>query len=269
MALNVPENAVEVVNRAKVDVVRALPGVNPFLRNSWIGALVSAFGNRVFDLYFALQRAALEAIPDTAVLSLEQWAAIWDILRNPAVKATGRIALTGTATGAVVVGTPWVSSDGKQYLATTGGSIVLQSLTVASITRVGSVATLTTDNDHLIASNVLITITGALQTEYNITGPTCTVTGAKTLTFAVSATPATPATGGWASGAADGTLGVGAAAPARRSPRFGSVRPPLPAATAAVGPAAIGTGAVAITSSVAGTAAWSSRNWANRAMSAV
>lgn len=198
MALELPTTATEVDQRMKVDVGRELPNANPFLKNSWLGALVTSLANRVFDFYYALRQAEQEAIPDTAVINLEQWAAIWNVLRTPATPAVGNVVVTGVAGGVIVTGvepTTWVSSDGMRYAATSGGSIVLQSLAVTSITRVGAVATLTTVSDHLIASNVAISITGANESEYNVTGAACTVTGAKTLTFAVSGTPTTPATG--------------------------------------------------------------------------
>jgi len=198
MALDVPKTATEVDQRMKVDISREVTNSNPFLKNSWIGALATALSNRVFDFYFALRRAELEAIPDTAVLTLEQWAAIWKVLRKAASPASGRLAVIGTAGGVIITGadaTSWVASGGEVYKATAGGSIALQSLSVASITRVGSVATLTTDNDHLIASNVLITVTGAGKIQYNVTNLICTVTGPKTLTYAVTGSPATPATG--------------------------------------------------------------------------
>jgi uncharacterized phage protein gp47/JayE len=198
MALELPTTATEVDQRMKVDVTRELPNANPFLKNSWLGALVTALANRVFDFYYALKRAQLEAIPDTATLTLEQWAAIWNITRKAASPAIGILAVTGTAGGAIVTGldqTIWISSDGLRYGATSAGVISLQSLAIDTLTRIGNTAFLTTISDHLIASNVLITITDADQSEYNVTAAQCTVTGSKTLTFAVSGSPDTPATG--------------------------------------------------------------------------
>lgn len=195
MALNLPSTASEVDQRSRVDVGREIENSNPFLRNSWLGALVSAFANRIFDFYLALEQAALEAIPDTADINLEQWAAIWNILRQPATAANGRVAVGGTITGTVPVDTLFVSTDGAQYRATSAGSIINQVLAVTSITRVGTTATLTTTNDHLLASNIVIDVTGAVQTEYNVIGAAIIVTGATTLTYQVTGTPATPATG--------------------------------------------------------------------------
>lgn len=65
---------------------------------------------------------------------------------------------------------------------------------IASITRSGATATVTTASAHGRTTGDVITIAGADQPEYNVTA-TITVTGTTTFTFAVSGTPATPATG--------------------------------------------------------------------------
>lgn len=65
---------------------------------------------------------------------------------------------------------------------------------VTSITRSGSVATVTTPYDHGFSTGQSITISGATQTEYNGTF-TITVIGATSFTYTVTGTPATPATG--------------------------------------------------------------------------
>lgn len=196
MALTLPETATELDQRSRVDVSRELTGSNPFLQNSWLGALISAAANRNFDFYLALRQAELEGIPDTAELRLEQWAAIWDILKQPAVVASGRIVATNSSVGGVIlIGTVWVSSDGSQYETMEAGTIVSQVLSVDTLTFLGGIATLTTNNDHMLGSNVLITVAGAVETEYNGSGLIVTVTGPKTLTYAVAGSPSTPATG--------------------------------------------------------------------------
>lgn len=67
-------------------------------------------------------------------------------------------------------------------------------LSVTSITRAGSTATLTAAANHNLRTGDLIVVAGAAQSEYN--GQfAVTVTGATTLTYTVTGTPATPATG--------------------------------------------------------------------------
>lgn len=65
---------------------------------------------------------------------------------------------------------------------------------VASITRVGAVATVTTQSAHGFTTGDFVTHAGATQPEYNGEFQV-TVTGPTTYTVAVSGTPATPATG--------------------------------------------------------------------------
>lgn len=66
--------------------------------------------------------------------------------------------------------------------------------TVSSITRSSQTATVTTGSAHNLVTGAEITMSGASQTEYNITA-IVTVTGATTFTYTVSGTPVTPATG--------------------------------------------------------------------------
>lgn len=72
------------------------------------------------------------------------------------------------------------------------GAAVLQS--VSTITRVSTIATVTTTVDHSIGNGQLVTIQGAVETEYNGTFQ-ATVTGSDTVTYEVTGAPATPATG--------------------------------------------------------------------------
>ena len=66
--------------------------------------------------------------------------------------------------------------------------------TILSITRAASVATVTTDGDHHLPSNTEVTITGAVETEYNGT-VVITKTGADTFEYTVPGAPTSPATG--------------------------------------------------------------------------
>jgi|GEM_PF-1739293 len=67
-------------------------------------------------------------------------------------------------------------------------------ITISSITRASSTATVTTASNHGLATNSIAVISGATQTEYN-GAFIATVTGATTFTYTVTGTPATPATG--------------------------------------------------------------------------
>lgn len=68
-------------------------------------------------------------------------------------------------------------------------------LTVTSITRSGTTATVTTAVAHGRSTGANVTITGAAETDYNVINAEITVTGSDTFTFEVANSPSTPATG--------------------------------------------------------------------------
>ena len=195
MALNIPQTAAEVVQRSKVDVQRELEGSNPFLKNSFLGAIVTANGNRVFDFYTQLQLGINESFPDTADgLFLDRWAAIYGQTRLAATQAEGNIVFTGTLASIIPISTNLQNSDGSIYITTAAGTIANNVISVTSLTRSGVTATVVTASAHSLASNVAVTIAGADQTEYNGV-QTITIVNTTTFTYVVAGTPATPATG--------------------------------------------------------------------------
>lgn len=206
MALNLPSSALSIVNRIKTDIQRAVAGSNPFLKNSWLGAIAAGIANRIFDFYLQLAEALRQAFPHTATgQNLIDWAGDFGITRLPAFAATGTVLFTGTAAATVPGGTELSSSDGVLYTTDVVITISATTLSVSSITRVGTVATVTTPTAHNLGSIVPVTISGAVETEYNGV-KSITVTGPTTFTFDVAGSPATPATG---TITASGTYGAG------------------------------------------------------------
>ena len=195
MALDIPDSAAEVKNRAQTDVERELPGSNPRLKNSWLFALVTGYANRIFDFYTQLTIAISQNFPDTATGSfLERWAAIWGKERLAATQASGNIVGTGVDTSPVPISTSFTFGSAV-YTSTAASVIAAQVENVTSITRSGTTATVTTDSDHELANNVPTSIAGAVETEYNVADAVITVTGPDTFEYQVSGSPSTPATG--------------------------------------------------------------------------
>ena len=210
MALTTPSSVDEVIDRAVNDVFLALQefGAKPSLKNSWLNSLIVAYSNRIFDFYFALDQAALEALPDTAVDNLERWATIWGVRRIPGVQSEGTVVATGTVGSTIGKDVVLTSGAGKEYTVDAAVAITTKSLSVFKIERVGTVATLTTTAPHDLTDAVKITVTGAVETEYNVTLAEIVVTGASTLTYTVAGSPSTPATGTILLGADTATLTV-------------------------------------------------------------
>lgn len=202
MALTTPDTAVEVVDRAVNDVELALApvGGKPSLKNSWFNALIVAFANRIFDFYFSLDQAALEALPDTAVDNLERWAAIFGITRIPGAASTGNAIATGVVGSTIPAATVLATGDGKEYAVRTEASIAAFAFPVPAggLTRVAQTATCELSpnvTEHNLANNVKVTITGADQSEYNVVNAEITITSKTAFTYQITGTPATPATG--------------------------------------------------------------------------
>ena len=196
MALEIPGSAQEVENRAQTDVQRELPESNPRLKNSWLLALVTGYSNRIFDFYLQLTEAIKQSFPDTATGTfLERWAAIYGLDRGAANQASGNIVATGAVTSIVPLGKTLSVTGAGIYTTTLAGTISTEVLSVSSIERSGQTATVTTTDNHGLADNVLVTIAGADQSEYNLVDTALTVTGLNEFQYQVSGSPVTPATG--------------------------------------------------------------------------
>lgn len=196
MALNIPGSASEVDQKMKVDVQSELPLSNPFLKNAWLGAILTAIANRQFDFYLQLIEAQKQGFPDTATDDdLDRWAAIWSVIRLAATTAIGNIAFTGTVTTTIPSGTTLADSTGALYDTTAEVDILGQSISVSSLVRAGSTVTATTAVEHNLANNVPVTISGAVETDYNVTDTAILVISTTVFTYTIADTPTTPATG--------------------------------------------------------------------------
>ena len=193
--LNLPENRNEILNRLRADVVNNIPELTDFNRNSFILALLIGLSGRFFD--FSIQQQILidQIFIDTATGDfLERWGTYKNISRNPATQADGRITATGIVTSTITAGTLFNSAASLQYEAQETKSIATEVESVASIARVGNVATVTTDVDHEFPSGIDVTIAGAVETEYNGTIEILVI-ASNQFTYAVAGAPSTPATG--------------------------------------------------------------------------
>jgi hypothetical protein len=113
----------------------------------------------------------------------------WYVSRNQAAGTTGSLARGTVIPAKALVLDYGVSGNGYIESTTIDGTV-----TVTSITRVTTTATVTTDYPHGYQTNDIVLVSGATQTQYN-GAQTITVTGPTTFTFAVAGSPATPATG--------------------------------------------------------------------------
>jgi len=192
MALDLPTSAKAVAQRIRVDVQRAMAGANTALEESWLGGFIRGVADRVFEFYYALARATLQVMPDTTIDFITRWASILGFSQLAATAASGDIVIQGLD-AIVPVGTTFVTADGKEYVTTEAVTIATNTPSISGIASpVGGYSTVTTAAEHGLASNVLIKVSGADQSEYNKAAWTeMTVTGSTTLSYAVSGSPAT------------------------------------------------------------------------------
>lgn len=194
MTFNIPDTEQEVIDRLKTDVQDQLPESNPFFDNSFLQALMVAYGGRTFDFYRQLNILLLEIFPDTATGEfLERWGNFRGVTRNSATAANGDLYATGIDGSVIPNGTTVQSSDGLVYTSTSDATISVN-VTNISIERSGTIATATSSSDHNIGSGASVVISGAVETEYNGTF-TVTVTSSTEFTYDVAGSPSTPATG--------------------------------------------------------------------------
>lgn len=221
MALTTPTSADEVIDRVVNDVFLALQdfGANPSLQNSWLNALIVGYSNRVFDFYFALDQAALESLPDTATAAseggnLERWAAIWGIVRIPGAVSSGIVVAGGTAGSTILEGATLTAGDGTEYTAVEEATITSKSgVPLALITSDGlGTATVVwifnaNNKSTPLVDGDLLTVTGAVESPYNVVDAPVTVLSATSFTYPIVGAPSSPATGApvgaWTNGAFD------------------------------------------------------------------
>ena len=195
MPLTLPTNQ-EVIERIKTDIQRENPALNPFLKNSAVGAIATAHANRVHDTYLQLDVLQNIVMPDTAdTVFLERWAAIYGKTRLPATKSIGNITFTGTLGTSIPAATTLVHSDGQTYSTQATVAINTFILTITSLTRSGSIVTAVTSTPHNYSNLVKPTISGATQTEYNVSNTDIIIVDEFTFTYEITGTPVTPATG--------------------------------------------------------------------------
>lgn len=189
MPIDIPENKEEVVARSKADVQRELAQSSPFLKNSWLGAIVTAAANRIFDFYLQLKAAIKQSFPDTAIGDfLTRWAAIWGKQLLAASKSNGLAVATGTVGSVITSGTIFVVSGVGNFLSTAAATISANVINIDDLTRAGTTVTAKTTSDHGLANGVSVTIAGATNAEYNTTA-TITVIAADEFQYEIIGSP--------------------------------------------------------------------------------
>lgn len=182
------------VNAGQLDTSKH---IDPSIRNSAIKGLVNSMAAGFDENNDILSQLLLQLFPQTATGEyLERWASFFGITRKIAVAASGNVVFTGVATTSIPAGTLLQKADGTEFSTGATASIATSNISITSITRSGQTATVTTASDHNLATGTIIdSISGAGQSEYNLSNITITVIASNQFTYTVSGSPVTPATG--------------------------------------------------------------------------
>lgn len=196
MAIILPDNKEQIVQRMQTDFVANIPESDPFLRASWLLALIIAISGREFDIYTQVGQILLDLFPNTATgIFARQWGNLKGTDTEAATSAKGFISVTGTTGTLVPQGTLWNNAAGTQYESIIQDyTILATTLNIINLTSSGGIAEAETSSTHKLASGMSITVSGATQTEYNVTA-TITVISETKFQYPISGTPISPATG--------------------------------------------------------------------------
>lgn len=195
MALNLPSSRKEVKNRMEADIKRELSGFQ-FLKNTVINALTFAWSGVIYDIYRTISKFVDNLFLQTASNDfLDKFGFAWNLTRTPATQASGYISIGGLSGAVIPIGTLFQNSNGDTYETLETKNISVTGISVSSITRVGSEATVTTSSNHELANGFSVTISGANEAEYNGTFTVKEVTALNKFKYDISGAPSSPATG--------------------------------------------------------------------------
>lgn len=185
----------DLVNTARAALRNAIPTLDPTISNSWAKALVDSIAAVSHSNNLQIRDLEKQLFPQTATDEfLDRWLEYEGLARNPASSARGNGTVTGISGGVVPTLTQYESANGLIYENQVVASVVDTTISVDSLTRIGTTATAYFTESHGLATGNSVTFSGAVQAEYNGTFD-ITVLSETDLTYTVVGSPLTPATG--------------------------------------------------------------------------
>lgn len=114
----------QLIARAVADIEARIPGSDPLLRHSVLGALGRMHAGAVHGLYGNIDFVARQIIPATAEgADLERWATVWGVSRTDNAKASGNADFTGSTGAEIPSGLQLQSSNGVEYVTTEAATL--------------------------------------------------------------------------------------------------------------------------------------------------
>lgn len=164
--------------------------------DSVFGKIIGLQAERESQLWELMESIYNAPYPNSASdISLDKVGELTAIVRNSATVSTVTAYLAGTNTTSIPVNTLFAVQDsGVQFKTLTLTSLSGSNFSVNSLTRSGPTVTVDA-TAHGRSIGQFVFINGAVETEYNGLVEILTVADANTLTYDITTTPASPATG--------------------------------------------------------------------------
>lgn len=189
---NTPDTRKEVVDKLVADVSIATNG--DFLKVDLNKTLLASIGSRIFDVYRKSVQQFKQCFITTADDNyLIQHGNDLGLPLNLATQAEGNIVFKGVVGTVIPIGTQLQSANGITYQTQTDATIGLSQINPSSISRTGSIVTVSFSNSHNLASGFVIdSITGATPNDFNVTNQPIVVSNDNTFTFEKAGTAGSP-----------------------------------------------------------------------------
>jgi len=186
------------------DLKSNLPEIDPTVPGSFARAFVSSNSILIYAAQRNIEAALNDFYPQTASGEfLDFWAGINALTRVPGTVAEGKVSMAGTLATSVPLGTAFASSATNNYISTSAVTVGTHVGSV-TLTKSGTTITAVTSVVHGLVDSFLATISGAVDTDYNITDASVSVIDENTFTYVVSSEPtATSDSGAYSSVFAD------------------------------------------------------------------
>ena len=171
------------------NVKNNLPEIDPTVPGSFSRTFVDSMAILLYAAQRNIPAALNDFFPQTASGEfLDFWAGINALTRVPGTVAEGRISIAGTLTTAIPLGTLFASSEGNNYQSTSAVAVDTHVGSV-TLTKSGTTITAVTPVAHSLVDGLLTTISGAVDTDYNITDVSVDVIDQFTFTYVASSEP--------------------------------------------------------------------------------
>lgn len=195
MAFKTPSSRDEIFNSVASKVKTNLPKSNPWLRLSWIKAILIGLACLFYDLYQTLIIAIDDFFDDTASFeSIKRKAKIYGMTPDAALQSSGFISMIGTIGSTITTAASLVHSSGATYTPKASATIANVLETLTSLSYTSGIATAVFANEHHLSTGMTILIAGATPTELN-GNKVVTVIDASTITFSTLTAGTASATG--------------------------------------------------------------------------